>query len=65
MKASTHHGDRTLYTTWYEFRKKLGNKLGDIPLSSRWLEIGPRVPLPWSDSQMQTVVKSATRLHKR
>ena len=65
MKVSNYRNDLTLYKTWYEFRKELGNKLGYIPLNSQWLEIKPRTSLPWDNSHMQTAVSSVTHLYKQ
>ena len=50
------------YTTWYEFRKDLAEQLGYTPLSSQWLEIKPKAPLPWNDSHMREAISTVARL---
>jgi hypothetical protein len=45
-----------IYTTWYEFKKDLEKRLGYSLLNWRWLEVKPRCPLPWDDSQMKAVI---------
>jgi len=65
MRVVNYRSEVSLYTTWYDFRKELGNKLGYIPLSSEWLETKPKAPLPWDDSDMRAVLSTMARLKVR
>jgi len=56
MRLVNYHSGVSLYTTWYDFKKELGNKLGHIPLNSEWLERKPKMPLPWDDSDMRAAL---------
>ena len=49
----------TLYATWYEFRKELGNRLGYTPLNWQWLLIKLTDPLPWNKSHMKAAILRA------
>ena len=53
-----------LYMTWYEFKKDLEKTLGHNLLNWRWLEIKPRSPLPWDDSQMRSAVSAHVKSKK-
>jgi hypothetical protein len=53
------------YTTWYEFRKDLAEHLGYTPLSSQWLEIKPKAPLPWNGSHMREAISTVARLKEQ
>ena len=61
MKVTTYHGEVSQYTTWYEFKKELGSRLGYRPLNDEWLKVKPKAPLPWDDAQMRVAISSAKR----
>ena len=63
MRASNNTQKTPLYTTWYDFRRDLGKHLGYIPLNQQWLQIKPRVALPWDESHIQASL-SAIGLQK-
>ena len=48
------------YTSWYEFRKDLGQALGYVPLNQLWLKVKPNSPLPWNEYQMKTALTVAS-----
>lgn len=56
MRLVSYHSEVSLYTSWYDFRKELGNKLGYIPLNSAWLDTKPKMPLPWNDSDLRAAL---------
>jgi hypothetical protein len=62
MRVANRTNENTPYTTWYEFRRDLGKKLGYIPLNSLWLEIKPKAPLPWSDSHMHASLSALAKV---
>ena len=65
MKATSRIKKISQYTTWYEFRKDLADQLSYTPLNSQWLEIKPKVPLPWNDSHMREVISTVARLEEQ
>jgi len=65
MKVASRIKKISSYTTWYEFRKDLAEQLGYTPLSSQWLEIKPKAPLPWNGSQMREVISTIARLKEQ
>ena len=62
MKVASRIKKISSYTTWYEFRKDLAEQLGYTPLSSQWLEIKPKAPLPWSDSHMHASLSALAKV---
>ncbi len=65
MRVANRTKEISEYTTWYDFRKDLGKRLGYMPLNWRWLEVKPQAPLPWNDSHMQSVLSVVARLEKQ
>jgi len=65
MKVTSRIKKTSSYTTWYEFRKDLAEKLGYTPLSSHWLEIKPKAPLPWNPSHMRKAISTVARLKEQ
>ncbi len=54
-----------LYMTWYDFRRELGKRLGCVPLNRQWLQIKPRVALPWDESHMQASLSRSIEQSQR
>ncbi len=52
---------KSLYPTWYEFKKDLQKEVGRSILNQEWLQLKPKDPLPWNDSSFQTVLLNLTR----
>ncbi len=50
-----------LYTTWYDFRRDLGKRLGYTPLNWQWLRVKPKAALPWDDSHLQASLSAIAR----
>jgi hypothetical protein len=48
---------KSLYPTWYEFKKDLQKELGRSILNQEWLHLKPEKPLPWNYSCFQTALK--------
>ena len=46
----------TRYVTWYEFKKDLERKLGHSLSNWQWIDVKPRAPLPWDDSQLNATL---------
>jgi hypothetical protein len=42
-----------LYDNWYDFKKELHRRSGLLLLNKLWLQVKPRGPLPWGESQMK------------
>lgn len=60
---TTHCTEETsVYATWYDFRRELGNRLGHMPLNSLWLRVKPEGPLPWTGHQMEATLLTIARL---
>ena len=59
MRVANGTNKTLLYTTWYDFRKELGKRLGHTPLALQWLELKPTDPLPWNDSHMKAAISAA------
>ncbi len=47
-----------LYTTWYEFKKDLEEKLNYPLLNWDWLDMKPRYPLPWKKAHMEACLSA-------
>ena len=47
---------KSLYPTWYEFKKDLQKEIGHSILNQEWLQLKPKEPLPWNDSCFQTAM---------
>ena len=41
------------YTTWYEFKKELEQRLGCPLLNWYWLDVKPKDPLPWNNAHLK------------
>jgi len=50
------------YNTWYEFKKECERQLGFSLLNGKWLELKPRKPLPWDETDLEAVLLAATHL---
>jgi hypothetical protein len=46
-------GSRKEYVTWYAFKKDLEEHLWGHVANDTWLEIKPKRPLPWDETDMQ------------
>ena len=47
-----------IYETWYDFKKELQRRSGITLSNERWLELKPKVPLPWPESKLkETLVR--------
>lgn len=44
------------YSTWYDFKKELQRRSGLLILNRLWLQVKPRVPLPWYEPQMKQAI---------
>ena len=49
------------YETWYEFKKDLEANLGCHLVNELWLQLKPKAPLPWDDSNMRLALLLALR----
>ena len=47
---------KSIYPTWYEFKKDLQKELGRSMLNQEWLQIKPEDPLPWNNSCFRVVL---------
>ena len=50
------------YSTWYEFKKECEKQLGYSLLNGKWLEVKPKKPLPWDDTDMEVILITLARL---
>ena len=59
--------NKSLFPTWYEFKKDVEKEVGSTILNHEWLRVKPRKPLPWDDSCKQsTLLKlNNSRLHTK
>jgi hypothetical protein len=64
MKVANRTKEISSYTTWYEFKKDLGKKSGCIVLNWRWLEVKPKAPLPWNDSDMKAALSAISSFRR-
>ena len=55
----------SLYMTWYDFRRELGDRLGHMPLNSLWLRVKPKGPLPWTRPQIEEALMAIARLRQQ
>ena len=53
------------YLTWYEFKKELERRAGCIVVNSDWLQLKPRLPLPWDEHCLQLTLLNLQRMKKR
>ena len=42
--------NKSLFPTWYEFKKDIQKEFGCPILNQEWLRVKPRKPLPWDNS---------------
>jgi hypothetical protein len=56
--------NKSLYFTWYEFKKDLQKELGRSVLNEEWLKIKPVMPLPWDDVSMQATLSKLPHANK-
>jgi hypothetical protein len=49
---------RDLYYTWDIFRKDLELNLGHFLPNNVWLQVKPRKPLPWLDSDLKVTLEA-------
>ena len=58
---------KSLFPTWYEFKKDIEKEVGCSILNQEWLRVKPRKPLPWNDSCKQsTLLKlKKSKLHSK
>ena len=62
MKVASRNKEMMSYATWYEFKKDLEKRFGHGLLNWDWLEVKPKVPLPWDDSHMRATLSVLTSL---
>jgi hypothetical protein len=60
----TTHMNKTLYLTWYEFKKDLQKEAKHCILNQEWLQIKPRNPLPWDASFVQLTLLKLSKATK-
>ena len=54
----------TLYMTWYEFKKDLEKQLGYSLSNWWWIDVKPKAPLPWDDSQLKASLSALSNFGK-
>ena len=46
-----------VYETWYDFKKELQRRSGTILLNQKWLQLKPKMPLPWPESKLKETLE--------
>jgi hypothetical protein len=54
--------NKSLYPTWYEFKKDLQKKLGRSVLNEEWLQVKPIEPLPWNKSYLKSTLATINNI---
>ena len=54
----------TQYMTWYEFKKDLEKQLGCSLSNWRWMDVKPKAPLPWDDSQLNAALQALSSFRR-
>jgi hypothetical protein len=54
--------NKSLYPTWYEFKKDLQKELGRSVLNEEWLQVKPIKPLPWNKSYLKSTLATINNI---